>query len=118
MPTVSETPRILYCTDTYPPQVNGVSVVTAVSVAGMQERGWECAVVAPKSPNPCGEAFAAAAPGLSAVPLHVRLRSLKFPPYPDIRLVSPLYARVARAVKDFQPHIVHCQTEFLVGRLG
>jgi hypothetical protein len=25
--------RVLYCTDTYPPQVNGVSVVTALSVA-------------------------------------------------------------------------------------
>src|SRR5674476_63751 len=33
--------RVLYCTDTYPPQVNGVSVVTAISVAGLRERGWD-----------------------------------------------------------------------------
>src|SRR3982074_3374973 len=32
-------PRVLYCTDTYPPQVNGVSVVTARSVAGLRARG-------------------------------------------------------------------------------
>ena len=32
-------PRVLYCTDTYPPQVNGVSVVTALSVAGLRARG-------------------------------------------------------------------------------
>ncbi|HEU4996625.1 MAG TPA: glycosyltransferase family 1 protein [Gemmatimonadaceae bacterium] len=118
MPSVRESPRILYCSDTYPPQVNGVSVVTAVSVAGMQERGWECAVVAPKYPKPYGKAFASDAPGLAAVRMHVRLPSTAFPPYPDIRLVSPLYARVARAVRDFRPHLIHCQTEFLVGRLG
>ena len=44
-------PRVLYCTDTYPPQVNGVSVVTALSVAGLRARGWECAVVAPRYPT-------------------------------------------------------------------
>src|SRR6516225_2791587 len=44
-------PRVLFCTDTYPPQVNGVSVVTALSVAGLRERGWECAVVAPTYPE-------------------------------------------------------------------
>ena len=42
--------RVLYCTDTYPPQMNGVSVVTALSVAGLTRRGWECAVVAPRYP--------------------------------------------------------------------
>ena len=30
--------RVLYCTDTYPPQMNGVSVVTAVSVDGLSRR--------------------------------------------------------------------------------
>jgi hypothetical protein len=34
----SRAPRVLYCTDTYPPQVNGVSVVTALSVAGLRAR--------------------------------------------------------------------------------
>jgi hypothetical protein len=44
-------PRVLYCTDTYPPQVNGVSVVTELSVAGLRERGWDCMVIAPKYPR-------------------------------------------------------------------
>ena len=35
-------PRVLYFTDTYPPQVNGVSVVTELSVNGLRQRGWEC----------------------------------------------------------------------------
>ncbi len=42
--------RVLYCTDTYPPQINGVSIVTELSVAGLSRRGWDCAVVAPRYP--------------------------------------------------------------------
>jgi len=111
-------PRILYCTDTYPPQVNGVSVVTAVSVAGMLERGFECAVVSPRYPRPYGMAFASDAPELSAVRLHVKLPSVLFPPYPDIRLAAPMYGRISSAMKAFRPDLVHCQTEFMVGRLA
>jgi glycosyltransferase involved in cell wall biosynthesis len=55
---------------------------------------------------------------LSAVWLHVRLPSAVFPPYPEIRVVAPLYHRVAAAVRDFRPDLIHCQTEFLVGRMG
>jgi glycosyltransferase involved in cell wall biosynthesis len=111
-------PRILYCTDTYPPQVNGVSVVTAVSVAGIQERGWECAVIAPKYPKPYGKAFASDAPGLASVRVQLRLPSIAFPPYPDIRLVAPRFGSVYDTIREFEPDLVHCQTEFLVGRLG
>lgn len=110
--------RVLFCTDTYPPQVNGVSVVTAVSVAGMQERGWECGVVSPRYPKPYGEAFATDARGLKTVEPHIKMPSAPFPPYPDIRLVAPLYSRVSDAMRSFKPHLVHCQTEFVVGRLG
>ena len=110
--------RILYCTDTFPPQVNGVSVVTAASVAGMQSRGWECAVVNPRYPKPYGDAFVSDAPGLSAVTIHEKLPSIPFPPYPDIRLAAPLYGRVRDVARHFRPDIIHCQTEFMIGRLG
>ncbi|MGH7650517.1 MAG: glycosyltransferase family 4 protein [Gemmatimonadaceae bacterium] len=113
-----ETLRILYCSDTYPPQVNGVSVVTALSVAGMQARGWECAVVAPLYPKPYGRAFASDARDLAGVREHLRLPSVPFPPYPEIRMVAPLYGSVSEVMRKFRPHVVHCQTEFLVGRLG
>jgi hypothetical protein len=42
--------RVLYCSDTYPPQINGVSVVTALSAAGLARRGWDCGVIAPSYP--------------------------------------------------------------------
>ena len=107
-------PRVLYCTDTYPPQVNGVSVVTALSVTGLRERGWECAVVAPRYPSvlPHGPLTREADADLTA------LASVAFPPYPDIRLAAPSYWRVAAAVRRFKPDIVHSATEFLIGRLG
>jgi phosphatidylinositol alpha 1,6-mannosyltransferase len=111
-------PRILYCTDTFPPQVNGVSVVTAVTIAGMQERGWVCGVVSPRYPKPYGKAFRSDAPDLKALEVHEKLPSVPFPPYPDIRLAAPMYRRVADVVRDFRPDLIHCQTEFVVGRLG
>jgi len=115
--TPGSTPRlrVLYCTDTYLPQVNGVSVVASLTVAGLAERGWESAVVAPAYPgqdglpsrnSPIRPAF------LTSLP------SASLPIYPDIRLVLPDYRRVARAIKAFGPDLVHCQTEFLIGRLG
>jgi len=50
--------------------------------------------------------------------LRVELPSVAFPPYPDIRLAAPAYWRFARAVEEFRPNLVHCATEFMIGRLG
>ena len=50
--------------------------------------------------------------------LRVDLPSVAFPPYPDIRLAAPAYWRIARTVKEFRPKLVHCATEFMIGRLG
>jgi phosphatidylinositol alpha 1,6-mannosyltransferase len=117
MPSGSDAaaPRVLYCTDTFPPQVNGVSVVTALSVAGLRARGWQCAVVAPRYPAvmPRGPAI-----GVHDVDELIDVPSVAFPPYPDIRLAAPSYRRVASAVNRFKPHIVHSATEFMIGRLG
>src|SRR5512143_3854854 len=108
-------PRVLYCTDTYPPQVNGVSVVTALSIAGLRARGWECAVVAPRYPAvlPQGPLHRP-----SADPQIVDVASVPCPPYPDIRLAAPSYGVVANAIRQFKPDIVHSATEFMIGRLG
>jgi phosphatidylinositol alpha 1,6-mannosyltransferase len=101
--------RVLYCTDTYPPQVNGVSVVTAISVAGLRERGWDVHVIAPKYPP---DMAGTADPEITELP------SVPLPLYPDVRLVVPNYAAVRAAIDRVKPDLVHCATEFLVGRLG
>jgi len=104
----------LYCTDTYPPQVNGVSVVTQLSVSGLRARGWECMVVAPKYPAilPHGPLPRQRDPLVRAIP------SVAFPPYPDIRLAAPLLRHCVDVVRRFKPDIVHSATEFVIGRLG
>lgn len=101
--------RVLYCTDTYPPQVNGVSVVTALSVAGLRERGWDVHVVEPKYPD---DDLAATDADMTSLP------SMPLPLYPDVRLVLPNYAAVRDAIDRFKPDLVHCATEFIVGRVG
>lgn len=110
--------RVLFCTDTYPPQVNGVSVVTALSVSGLRQRGWPCGVVAPRYPRAHFDAFESLKLGGGENDRRVELPSVPFPPYPDIRLAAPLYWRIRRAIARFEPDLVHCETEFMIGRLG
>jgi phosphatidylinositol alpha 1,6-mannosyltransferase len=110
-------PRVLFCTDTYPPQVNGVSVVTALSVSGLEQRGWECAVVAPKYPPAMSNPFRRLRAG-GVVDNLTSVASVSLPGYADIRLAAPRYDAIARMIDGFEPDLVHCQTEFVLGRLG
>jgi phosphatidylinositol alpha 1,6-mannosyltransferase len=109
--------RVLYCTDTYPPQINGVSIVTAVSVAGLSRRGWSCAVVAPQYP---AEVHAQWQGGAEADPPAevVSLPSVAVPGYPELRLGLRGRGSVRHLIRRFQPDLVHCETEFTVGRMG
>lgn len=115
---MSRPPRLLVCTDTYPPQVNGVSVVTALSVSGLRERGWDVAVVAPRYPAPRTHAFPAEPSitdrhgGTTAIP------SAPMPGYPDIRLALPADRPIAALIRDFRPDLVHSPTEFVLGRIA
>jgi phosphatidylinositol alpha 1,6-mannosyltransferase len=110
-------PRVLFCTDTYPPQVNGVSVVTGLSVSGLERRGWECAVVAPKYPRAMSNPFRRLRVGGTVDDL-TSVASVPLPGYADIRLAAPRYDAIARVIDRFEPDLVHCQTEFVLGRLG
>ncbi len=113
--TGAAAPRVLYCTDTYPPQVNGVSVVTALSVAGLRARGWACTVVAPKYQAPQTRGSGQHdAPDATVI----EIPSAAFPPYPDIRLAAPSYGAIASAIRRVRPNLVHSATEFMIGRLG
>lgn len=110
--------RVLYCTDTYPPQINGVSIVTAVSVAGLTRRGWECAVAAPRYPAATHASWSPdTSPGPGAVEV-VSLPSVPVPGYPEIRLAISGRRTVHELVRRFAPDLVHCETEFSVGRMG
>lgn len=110
--------RVLYCTDTYPPQVNGVSIVTALSVGGLSRLGWECAVVAPRYPAATHAAWNHFAASESQPVDVVSLPSVALPRYPEVRLALPRPAPVHELVARFRPDLVHCATEFTTGRMG
>ncbi len=107
--------RVLYCTDTYPPQINGVSIVTALSVAGLARRGWECTVVAPRYPAAVHAVWRGDPEAEAPI---TWLPSVALPGYSDIRLAVAGRSEVRQLVARFRPDLVHCETEFSAGRMG
>jgi len=98
--------RIAIATDTFTPQVNGVTTVLQRIVRVLRSAGHEVAVVAPRYPNgsPSGG--------------ELRLRSVPCPTYPAIRLTVPRYRRLASFLDRHEPDIVHVPTEGPLGLLG
>jgi len=99
--------RIAFVTDTYTPQVNGVTTVLRRIVELLSHSGHRAVVVAPAYP---GDA--------RRVETELRVPSLPFPPYPDIRLSVPRTRRVAQWLDGFRPDLVHVVTEGPLGLVG
>jgi glycosyltransferase involved in cell wall biosynthesis len=100
--------RIALVSDTYTPQVNGVTTVVARIARVLREFGHAVVVVAPRYP------------GDNTGPWtdELRIPSAAFPPYPAIRLSVPQFGRVAKYLDAFQPHVVHVATEGPLGMTG
>lgn len=99
--------RIALVTDTYTPQVNGVTTVVVRIAKVLREFGHNVVVVAPRYP---GHAPVDAG--------ELRIPSASFPPYPAIRLSLPQFSAVARFLDPFEPDIVHVATEGPLGLTG
>jgi len=98
--------------DTYTPQVNGVTTVVARIVRVLREFGHDAVVVAPRYPGhdpspPSGSGDA-----------ELRVPSAPFPPYPAIRLSLPQFRTVAHYLDAFRPDLVHVATEGPLGLTG
>ena len=107
--------RVLFCTDTYLPQMNGVSVVTAVSVEGLDASRMDLR--------------RRRAPLSGGTPRGRELRRFRpekctgspvcrMPFYPEVRLARPRGADIGVLIDGFRPDLVHCETEFGIGRAG
>jgi glycosyltransferase involved in cell wall biosynthesis len=99
--------RISFVSDTYLPEVNGVTTVLATMRAGLLARGHAVQVIAPGYDGP--------SPDEAGV---VRRWSMRFPPYPAIRLSLPFGGAVGRALDAFAPDLVHVVTEGPLGTVG
>jgi glycosyltransferase involved in cell wall biosynthesis len=100
--------RIAFVSDTYTPQVNGVSTVLRRMVAALGNARHDAAVVAPEYPGQ----------QQGTRDSELRVPSVAFPPYPAIRLSLPAHRRVAHFLDRFRPDVVHVATEGPLGMVG
>lgn len=99
--------RITFFTDTYLPEVNGVTTVVATMRDGLRERGHEIMVLAP--------AYARPTPAEAGI---TRLPSVPCPGYGQVRLSWPWWHGLGRKVRAFDPDVIHAVTEGPLGLYG
>jgi glycosyltransferase involved in cell wall biosynthesis len=95
--------RVTLVTETYSPQVNGVSRTLGHLVRHLAEAGDEVQVVHPDYGH-----------GPEAGRVHL-VRSAPLPFYKDLRLPLPPFGGVHRAIAVFRPDLVHIATEATLG---
>lgn len=100
--------RVAVVTETYPPEVNGVSVTIARVVDGLHDRGHELQLVRPRQnrsdSDPSEERL-----------LHVLMRGLPIPRYPQLKMGLPCKHALVKLWTMQRPDVVHVVTE---GPLG
>lgn len=104
--------RIALFAETYLPQRNGVALILDRLVKRLSQEGSEVLVVAPASWRPKGEVVLP--PGVQLV----RVPGMPLPRYPDLTLAIPFLPGVLRAVREFQPDVIHLVTEYSIGLTG
>lgn len=100
--------RYAIVTDTYTPDLNGVALTLQTYVAGLRARGHAVEVIRPRPPgaplsDDDGEAAA------------VRVRGLRLPRYPSLRVGLPIQTRLQAAWRTQRPDAVYVATETLLG---
>lgn len=101
--------RIALASDTYIPQVNGVTTVVHRIAETLRAAGHAVALVAPRYPHGADDG------GGGGRDDELRVFSVSFPPYPSIRLCFPFDRHVARFLDRFGPDLVHAATEGPIG---
>jgi glycosyltransferase involved in cell wall biosynthesis len=97
--------RISLVTDTFLPEINGVTTVLATMRRGLRERGHAVQVIAPR--------YRGETEGDDVV----RRPSVRLPGYAQSRLALPI-GGVGAAIDDFAPDVVHVVTEAVLGGMG
>ena len=96
--------RLTLVTETYFPQVNGVSRTLGQLVRCLQDEGDVVQLVSPDYGGPPIDEQ------------HVLVRSLTVPFYKELHLPIPPFGKVRRAIDEFRPDLVHVATEAMLGR--
>lgn len=109
LPPTRRTLRVAVVTETYPPEVNGVSLTTAQVVQGLRDRDHHVRLVRPRQSSDDSA-------GIDALGLNeVLLRGLPIPRYPHLRMGLPAKRALVDHWSRHRPDLVHIVTE---GPLG
>ncbi len=100
--------HIAFVTETYPPEVNGVSMTVARVVEGMRARGHRVQLVRPRQ-------SAADTPVHTDAYDEVLMRGLPIPRYPELKMGLPQSGALLTLWSTQRPDLVHIATE---GPLG
>ena len=95
--------RVTLVTETYFPQVNGVSRTLSELVRFLRESGDDVQLIYPDY----GEA-------VDREHVHA-VRSIVLPFYKELHLPLPPFGAVHRAIESFQPDVIHIATEATLG---
>lgn len=98
--------RLAIFSDTYPPQINGLTRTLDRLVPAVEARGGEVRVVTVSDPD------------ASADPRVDRWPSIPFWAYPQLRIAAPERNRALDLVERWKPNLIHSVTEFGVGLGG
>ena len=109
LPATLQSLRVAVVTETYPPEVNGVSLTVAQVVRGLHRRGHEVQLVRPRQ-REAGDPEQAP-PRFD----EVLMRGLPVPRYPQLRMGVPSKRQLVRLWSLRRPDVVHIATE---GPLG
>jgi glycosyltransferase involved in cell wall biosynthesis len=107
-PAASRSLRVACVTETYPPEVNGVSLTVARMVEGLQARNHDVQLVRPRQEG-------ADTPDRGDRFHEVLLRGMPIPRYPSLRMGMPSKRALVRLWTLQRPDVVHIATE---GPLG
>ncbi len=97
--------RLTLVTETYFPQVNGVSRTLGQLVRHMTEAGDSVQLVLPDYGRGAAD---------ESVSMH-RVRSISPPFYKELRLPLPPFGAAHRAIDRFRPDLIHIATEAMLG---
>lgn len=122
--------HILLVTETWLPDVNGVSLSLMQLVSGMVAQGHRVSLLRPAPKHQAKgidadhpDTIIASNPMLASSPISpispishdIQVRGVSIPRYPDMQFGLPVYARIKHSIRQLRPDIVHIATE---GPLG
>ena len=101
--------RICLVTETYPPEINGVSLTLARLTEGLRQQGYDVLLVRPRQKSSIQGESALGDPSVTLVP------GIPLPGYRGLRCGLPAGAALTRLWSQQRPHAVYVATE---GPLG